>query len=128
MVNIITNGIIFISRHLYLICLFFFYGLGQHCRLLLSQGIYGSLFHHFQGQLNNLLNFIVETGSRKSYYGNGIYVLKLSGNEAISRNRERNISYTSYKGGIRAVGVSIEGSHPRLTLKIIQGTELIFYI
>lgn len=83
--------------------------------------------HHFRDPegLIATLNYISETGFRKSYYGNGVYVLKLSGNESISTNRIRNITYTSYKGGVRSVCLGIEGSG-LLKLKIIEGTELIF--
>ena len=74
--------------------------------------------------LADTLKFISNSGSRKSYYGNGIYVLKLSGNESISTNQH--ITYTSYKCGIRAICMSVIGSHPLLTLRIIQGIELIY--
>ncbi|GES88186.1 hypothetical protein RCL_jg25598.t1 [Rhizophagus clarus] len=95
---------------------------GQHCCIEFNFETYVKLLHRFRDheELIATLNFISDTGFRKSYYGNGIYVLKLSGNESISTNRILNINYTSYRGGVRAVGMSIRGRHPLLTLQIIE--------
>jgi hypothetical protein len=107
-----------------------FYGLGQHCRIEFVYDVYVRMLRLFRNSegLIDTLNFISDTGFRKSYYGNGVYVLKLSGNESITMNQVRKITYTSYRGGVRAIGLGIMGSHSLLTIRIIDGTELIFYV